>query len=222
MANLQPHLTVPPMATPRPRAQLRFFAGPMGAGKSTLALQLEHNYRAAGRWGLVLSCFDRAGSGQVTSRLGMSREALEVTAGLDLHTRLRGQLAAGDYLIADEAQFYSPAQIDQLARLVDEHGVDVDAFGLLTDFQSHLFPGSQRLLELADQFNRLQLEVLCWCGSPGSQNARVLDGQVTHHGAQVVVGDVAATSAPAAAAAEVRYVVLCRRHWRNRQLADGN
>jgi thymidine kinase len=90
----------------------------------------------------------------------------------------------------------------------------VDCFGLLTDFRSKMFPGSRRLLEMADSFIRLQLDVLCWCGRPGSQNARLVDGQVTHEGDQVVVGDTDDASS-------VRYTVLCRRHWRARRPHGG-
>ena len=72
-----------------------------------------------------------------------------------------------DYLICDEAQFYTVAQVEQMARLVDVLGVDVFAFGLATDFRTELFPASQRLFELADEVARLQVEVLCWCGGKG-------------------------------------------------------
>lgn len=192
-------------------ANLRFFWGPMGAGKSTLALQTEHNYRAAGRTGVVLSCLDRAGDGLVSSRLGMVREALEVRPEDDLAAILSDLVPDGGFVIADEAQFYTPDQVDQLADLVDQRNVDVACFGLLTDFRSTMFPGSQRLMELADSYHKLQLDVLCWCGSGGQQNARVVGDQVVHDGQQVMVGDTGAAGA-------VRYTVLCRRHWRARQL----
>ena len=79
-----------------------------------------------------------------------------------------------DYLICDEAQFYTPAQVEQLARLVDEMGLDVFAFGITADFRATLFPGSQRLIELADRVQVLQVEALCWCGRRATHNARVL------------------------------------------------
>ena len=189
-------------------AQLRFFGGVMGAGKSTLSLQMEHNYLAAGRQGILLACHDRAGSGTVSSRLGMTRPAIEVDTGTDLLALVRDRVPQGGFVIADEAQFYTPEQVDQLAQAVDQLGIDVDCFGIVTDFASHLFPGSRRLLELADEFLRLQLEVLCWCGAQGRQNARIVEGRVVHTGEQVLVGDVTASTAPAS------YRVLCRRHWR--------
>jgi thymidine kinase len=95
--------------------------------------------------------------------------------------------------------------------------VDVYAFGLTTDFRARLFPGTRRLLEVADDVQRIQVEVLCWCGAPGLLNARVVDGAMVRSGATVVVADTAPTPAPGAAdgpdtAAEVHYQVLCRHH----------
>ena len=87
-----------------------------------------------------------------------------------------------DYLIVDEAQFLTAGQVDQLADLVDDWHVDVYAFGLTTDFRTRLFPGTQRLLEVADDVQRVQVEVLCWCGLPGLLNARVVDGVMVRSG----------------------------------------
>ena len=112
-----------------------------------------------------------------------------------------------DYLICDEAQFYTPAQVEQLARLVDEMGLDVFAFGITADFRATLFPGSQRLIELSDRVQELQVEALCWCGRRATHNARVLNGVMVVEGEQVVVGD----TSPAASGL-VEYEVLCRRH----------
>ena len=109
----------------------------------------------------------------------LPRAAVEIDAGTDLRLLVRDRWAAGhrvDYLIVDEAQFLTGGQVDQLAELVDESHVDVYAFGLTTDFRARLFPGTQRLLEVADDVQRVQVEVLCWCGLPGLLNARVVDG----------------------------------------------
>ena len=111
-----------------------------------------------------------------------------------------------DYLVCDEAQFYSPAQVEQLARLVDETEIDVFAFGITADFRTRLFPGSARLIELADRVEVLQVESLCWCGRRATHNARTVDGRMVVEGDQVVVGDVRAGSG------EIGYEVLCRRH----------
>src|SRR6185503_13244568 len=121
-----------------------------------------------------------------------------------------------DYLICDEAQFYAPHQIDQLARVVDELQLDVFAFGILTDFRTSLFPGSARLVELADRTHVLQVEALCWCGKRATHNARTENGVMVVEGEVIVVGDVDAVDQPPA---DVAYEVLCRQHHRRRLTA---
>ena len=111
-----------------------------------------------------------------------------------------------DYLVCDEAQFYTPAQVEQLSRVVDELNADVHAFGLLTDFRGKLFEGSARFLELADERHELQVEARCWCGARATQNARLVNGKQVYDGEVVVVGDTGGD-------AEVTYELLCRRHW---------
>ena len=189
-------------------AELIYYCGTMDSGKSTLALQTAHNHQSRGRSGIIFTNKDRAGSGVISSRLGLSSPAIEVTTALDLHKHVVDHLSAGeriDYIICDEAQFYERIQIEQLARIVDGLGIDVFAFGILTDFKTLLFPGSSRLIELADRVHALQVEALCWCGSRATHNARTQGGIMIVEGEQVVVGDV--TSGP-----EVAYEVLCRRH----------
>ncbi|WFE30474.1 thymidine kinase [Solwaraspora sp. WMMD791] len=195
-------------------AALKFFWGPMDCGKSTLALQMDHNHARQGRRGLVLTRNDRSMGPQVTTRIGLAHSAIEVTDDLDLVALVRGRWADGtrvDYLICDEACFYTVAQVEQMADLVDGYDVDVFAFGLASDFRSTLFPAAQRLFELADEVCRIQVEVLCWCGRQGLLNARVVDGVVARHGEQVVIGDTVDH-------ADVRYQVLCRRHHRTGDL----
>jgi thymidine kinase len=141
---------------------------------------------------------------------------VEVEDGLDLYAYIVDHLSQGgraDYVIADEAQFLAPEQIDQLARVVDDLDIDVYAFGITTDFRSKLFPGSQRLVELADRVEVLQVEALCWCGARATHNARTAGGFMVVEGAQVVVGDVSHS------ADEIGYEVLCRRHHRKRMTA---
>ena len=111
-----------------------------------------------------------------------------------------------EYLVCDEAQFYTPAQVEQLARIVDELNADVHALGLLTDFRGRLFEGSARFLELADERQELQVEARCWCGARATQNARLVNGRQVYDGEVVVVGDTGGD-------AEVVYELLCRRHW---------
>ena len=206
-------------------AGLKFFYGPMDCGKSTLALQINHNHARQGRRGLLLTRYDRSGGAAVTTRVGLSSEAIEVTDELDMRTLVKQHLAQGlriDYLIIDEAGFLNPDHVDQLAELVDDYHIDVYCFGLLTDFRSQLLPGAKRLVELADEIAPVQVEVLCWCGRTGQQNARVVGGRVVREGDTVVVADtgsepVGSDSAGSDAAGrgpEVRYQVLCREHYR--------
>ncbi|MDO5495182.1 MAG: thymidine kinase [bacterium] len=190
-------------------AALVFFTGTMDSGKSTLALQTNHNHSTRGRRGLIFSRHDRAGSERLSSRLGLSVPSLEVTQTTDFwrevtERRIRGERV--DYLVCDEAQFFSSEQVEQLARLVDEVAIDVFAFGIMTDFRTRLFPGSARLVELADRVERLQVEALCWCGARATHNARTVDGLMVTEGDQVVVGDTAPSEG------HVAYEVLCRRH----------
>ena len=119
-----------------------------------------------------------------------------------------------DYLVCDEAQFYTPAQIDDLAKVVDELQIDVFCFGILTDFRTKLFPGAARLVELADRTEVLQVEALCWCGKRATHNARTEDGVMVTEGEVIVVGDVEDREAQPGAPAEVAYEVLCRQHHR--------
>ncbi|MEV4616306.1 thymidine kinase [Kitasatospora sp. NPDC049258] len=197
-------------------AELVFFSGTMDCGKSTLALQMDHNHAARGRTGIIFTRHDRAGAATISSRLGLRADAVEVADDFDFQAHVVHLLSAGgkvDYLICDEAQFFSAEQIDQLARVVDELGIDVYTFGITTDFRTRLFPGSQRLIELADRVEVLQVEALCWCGARATHNARTVGGVMVVEGAQVVVGDVAVNED------EIGYEVLCRRHHRRRLTA---
>lgn len=213
-----PPVTVVSALSPVPSgardAVLKFYFGPMDCGKSTLALQLNYNHRRQGRRGLVLTKHDRSGGPRVTSRIGLGQDAVEVSDGLDLVEFVTSYHERIDYLICDEACFYTVGQIEQLADLVDEHGVDVYAFGLASDFRSVMFPAAQRLFELADEVCRLQVEVLCWCGRPGLLNGRIVGGELVRAGEQVVIGDT--DDSP------VRYQVLCRRHHRAGLLGEGS
>ncbi len=201
-------------------AELQFFTGTMDSGKSTLALQTNHNHAARGRSGRIFTSQDRAGAATLSSRLGLQHEAIEVSPDFDFWGYVVDTLTRGgrvDYLICDEAQFYTPEQVEQLARVVDELQVDVFAFGILTDFRTSLFPGSARLVELADRMNVLQVEALCWCGKRATHNARTENGEMVTEGDVIVVGDVeVADEAPT----EVGYEVLCRQHHRRRLTAS--
>ena len=196
-------------------AELQFFTGTMDSGKSTLALQTNHNHAARGRVGRIFTSQDRAGAATLSSRLGLQHDAIEVPDDFDFWQYVVDGLTRGervDYLICDEAQFYTPAQIEQLARIVDELQIDVFAFGILTDFRSHMFPGSSRLVELADRMHVLQVEALCWCGKRATHNARTENGVMVTEGEVIVVGDV--ESSTDEVPPDVGYEVLCRQHHR--------
>lgn len=218
--------------------ELVFFSGTMDCGKSTLALQIVHNRAARGLQSVIFTRDDRAGEGLLSSRLGLVTDAVEVADGMDLYGHVVGLISRGgrvDYVVVDEAQFLAPEQTDQLARIVDDLDKDVYAFGITTDFRTRLFPGSQRLIELADRIAALQVEALCWCGARATHNARTVGGVMVVEGAQVVVGDVgglgglggAGGNGEAGGAGEaggdhhpeegdIGYEVLCRRHHRRR------
>jgi thymidine kinase len=200
-------------------ADLHFFTGTMDSGKSTLALQTNHNHAARGRAGRIFTSQDRAGEALVSSRLGLTHDAVEVAPDFNFWTYVVDSLTSGariDYLICDEAQFYTREQIDQLAKIADELQIEVFCFGILTDFRTELFPGSARLVELADTTEVLQVEALCWCGKRATHNARTEDGVMVTEGEVIVVGDVEEQGGPPA---EVAYEVLCRQHHRRRMTA---
>ncbi len=194
-----------------------FYYGTMNCGKSTLALQMHHNAAGAGTSVVLFTKHDRGGS-TISSRIGLTQPAIDVDDDTDLYEAVTAIVHGGravDEVIFDEAQFLTPQQVDQLARVADDLDVHVRAFGLLTDFTTKLFPGSRRLLELADHRVELQVEARCWCGARGTQNARTQDGRIVRDGEQVVVGDVDGGA--------VAYEVLCRRHHREgitRDMAD--
>tara|TARA_B110000438_G_scaffold238573_1_gene236413 strand:- start:976 stop:1611 length:636 start_codon:yes stop_codon:yes gene_type:complete len=190
-------------------AILRFSFGTMGSGKSTLALQIHHNLSARGLHGILCTQLDRA-DGKVSSALGVSADAIQVGPNLDLYGFAIGERKKNsrlDYIICDEAQFYSGEQIEQLARIVDEINTDVYAFGLLTSFQGELFEGTRRLLELSDESVEVQVEARCWCGKRATHNARLVDGK------QVYIGDLVVVDDPEDH--KVTYELRCRPHWLN-------
>ncbi|WGX99115.1 thymidine kinase [Nocardioides sp. L-11A] len=201
-------------------AELIFRTGTMDTGKSTLALQTNHNHAARGRRGRLFTSHDRAGTAMVSSRLGLVADAHEVAPDFDFWRSTVDALTQGariDYLICDEAQFYTAEQIDQLAKIVDELQIDVFCFGILTDFRTRLFPGSARLVELADRTEVLQVEALCWCGKRATHNARTENGVMVTEGEVIVVGDVDDAAEPVPEVADdvdVAYEVLCRQHHR--------
>lgn len=185
-------------------AKLYFKYGAMGSSKSAQALITQFNYEELGMrvWLIKPSVDDRDGASVVKSRVGLSRKADVIQPGDDI-TRLYAKLGRSDVIIADEAQFFTPEQIEQLRDLVDDMDVPVLCFGLRTDFLTHTFPGSKRLLELADSIT--EIKTVCACGAKATVNARLDEnGRVMTEGDQVFLGG------------NDRYVAMCHKCWKKR------
>jgi thymidine kinase len=188
-------------------AKLYFHYATMNAGKSTMLLQAAYNYRERGmRAAIFIAALDdRAGQGRVASRIGLSSEAIPFNPQDDLFEaigRMHGEEPIACVFI-DEAQFLSAEQVWQLARVSDRIGVPVMAYGLRTDFQGKLFPGSEELLAIADELR--EVRTICFCGRKATMVVRLdQDGNLVREGAQVEVGG------------NEKYVSLCRRHWDDR------
>jgi thymidine kinase len=181
-------------------AQLYFYYGAMNAGKSTTLLQASFNYRERGMTTMLWTAAvdDRSGQGRIGSRIGLEAEAHMFAPGTDLFAAVAAEPSS--CVLVDEAQFLAGAQVDQLARVVDELNIPVLAYGLRTDFQGALFPGSERLLAIADKL--IELKAVCHCGRKATMNLRVdAEGRVVQQGAQTEIGG------------NDRYVAVCRRHF---------
>jgi len=198
-------------------ATLRFSYGTMGSGKSTLALQINHNLASRGLVGLLLTAKGRD-NGEITSRLGVSNPAVEIEPDTDIFDLAESRMPL-TFIVCDEAQFFSRLQCDQLASVVDDLGVDVYTFGLITDFRGLLFEGTQRLLEIADKRIEMQVEARCWCGARATNNARLVNDEFTLEGETVMIGDTEKNVRSPLFGDVVRYELLCRQHYRKRQTA---
>ena len=185
-------------------AKLYFKYGVMGSSKSAQALITKFNYEELGMtvWLIKPSIDTRDGADVVKSRIGLSATAQVITPGEDIIAAYR-EAGKHDVIIADEAQFFTPAQIDQLRTLVDEDDLPVLCFGLRTDFLTHFFPGAQRLMELADSLT--EIKTVCACGRKATVNARIDEnGRITTEGSQVLLGG------------NDRYVAMCHKCWKER------
>ena len=168
-------------------AKLLFKYGAMGSSKTAQALITKYNYEENGLkvWLIKPSTDTRDGAAIIRSRIGLEAEAEPVAPETNLWELFQSRCC--DIIIVDECQFLSPAQIDQLRTIVDEGNTMVICFGLRTDFLTRLFPGSQRLMEIADSFQ--EIKTICDCGKKATVNARInADGYIVTEGAQVVLG----------------------------------
>ncbi|TYC64655.1 thymidine kinase [Stappia sp. BW2] len=190
-------------------AKLYFNYSSMNAGKSTVLLQAAYNYEERGMNTLLLiAAFDnRAGKGRIASRIGLGADADVFNASDNVfeHILRANEAQKVDAVLVDEAQFLTEDQVWQLARVADMLRIPVMCFGLRTDFQGKLFPGSAALLALAD--NLKEIKTICWCGRKATMVARMdAQGKIVEEGDQVVIGG------------NDKYVSLCRRHWSERDL----
>jgi thymidine kinase len=188
-------------------AKLYFYYASMNAGKSTTLLQADFNYRERGMRTLLFTAgiHDRGGKGVIDSRIGLKQNAIPFDEATDLRVLAEEEhfKAIIACILVDESQFLSAAQVRQLAHLADEVGIPVLCYGLRTDFQGRLFPGSAELLALADAL--IELKSVCECGRKATMNLRVDDdGNAIREGAQKEIGG------------NERYVALCRKHFMQR------
>jgi len=169
-------------------AKLYFKYGAMGSSKTAQALITKYNYEENDMsvWLIKPSADVRDGVKILRSRIGLYAEVDIMTPEMDIYEVFRSRGRKCDAVIADEAQFLTPEQIDQLRAIVDDFNVPVMCFGLRTDFQTKLFPGSRRLMEIADTIQ--EIKTICDCGAKATVNARINDGYVVTEGAQVVLG----------------------------------
>ncbi len=190
-------------------AKLYFKYGAMGSSKSAQALITKFNYeeRDMSVWLIKPSVDTRDGADLIRSRIGLEARARIITPEENI---VEAYHAAGkhDVIIADEAQFFTPEQIDQLRELVDEEDLPVLCFGLRTDFQTHFFPGARRLMELSDSLT--EIKTVCSCGSKATVNARIdAEGRIVTEGSQVLLGG------------NDSYVAMCHRCWMRRIREQG-
>ena len=171
-------------------AKLYFKYGAMGSSKTAQALITKYNYEENDLrvWLIKPSADARDGVTRLRSRIGLEADAESLAPEVDVYARfVETEQSKCDIIIADECQFFTPAQIDQLRTIVDECNVPVICFGLRTDFQCRLFPGSRRLMEVADTI--LEIKTICDCGAKATVNARIdSDGHIVTQGAQVLLG----------------------------------
>ena len=170
-------------------AKLYFKYGAMGSSKTAQALITKYNYEENDMhvWLMKPGTDTRDGKNVVKSRIGLQSEAQVISPDMDVYEIYRSQWDGKvDAVIVDECQFLTMAQIDQLREIVDDFNVPVMCFGLRTDFQTKLFPGSLRLMEVADAIQ--EIKTICDCGAKATVNARISDGYIVTEGDQVFLG----------------------------------
>ena len=181
-------------------AKLIFRYGAMGSSKTANALMVRYNYVEKGKKVVLLKprCEDRDGKSIIKSRIGLEKPCEFAENFLENYS---GEHY--DCIIVDEVQFLSESIIDRLSNLVDDHNITVICYGLRTDFQSHLFPGAKRLMELADSIT--EIKTVCACGRKATVNARIDgSGRVITEGGQILLGG------------NDSYVAMCHKCWKEK------
>ena len=182
-------------------AKLYFKYGAMGSSKSANALITKFNYEERGMrvWLIKPATDTRDGEGLIASRIGLSAKA-DIISHEESIIALLDKMSGIDVIITDECQFFTPEQIDELREIVKFRDIPVLCFGLRTDFMTHLFPGSRRLLEVADSIT--EIKTICSCGAKAIVNARIdSEGHVITSGSQVFIGG------------NDSYVAMCHKCW---------
>lgn len=184
-------------------AKLYFKYGAMGSSKTANALITRFNYQERNMkvWLIKPSIDDRDGANIIRSRIGLEAVADVITPDADILSLFEAGHKDCDTVIADECQFFTPEQVDQLRRIVDVYDIPVLCFGLRTDFLTHLFPGSLRLFEVADSIT--EIKTICSCGDKAIVNARIDgDGHVVTTGSQILIGG------------NDSYIAMCHKCWK--------
>lgn len=185
-------------------AQLFFKYGAMNSGKSIEILKVTHNYEEQNKpVVLMTSGVDtRDGVGQVSSRIGLSRQATPIFSETNVYDFIKGLDFKPYCVLVDESQFLEKHHVMEFAQVVDELGIPVMAFGLKNDFRNELFEGSKYLLLYADKLE--ELKTICWfCHKKATMNLRMLDGKPTYAGEQIQIGG------------NESYYPVCRKHYLN-------
>ena len=195
-------------------AKLYFRYGAMGSSKSANILMVRYNYEERGQYAILLKprTDDRDGEHKIQSRIGLSAPAEYVDDFLKEISKLwNGKETEYLYhgkkvnaILGDEAQFLSPEEVDALSDIVDFYEIPVLCYGLRTDFLNNLFPGSRRLMEIADVIE--EVPTVCWCGKRAQCNTRYSNGKIVREGAQIMLGS------------NESYVALCRKHYKEGKL----
>jgi len=183
-------------------AKLYFKYGAMGSSKTAQALITKFNYEERGMqvWLIKPATDTRDGVDILTSRIGLTAKCDVIKRGESIISLLDGRSGKTDVIIADECQFFSAEQVDQLRKIVDKHDVPVLCFGLRTDFLTNFFEGSRRLMEIADSIS--EIKTICSCGKKAVVNARIDgEGNVVTEGGQILLGG------------NDTYVAMCHSCW---------